>query len=95
MAKAGLGLGIGCFYRYRHTCRIGWARNKMTSLEKLIMMANQIAANQMRQPDPAAATAHHIGLYWDPRMKQLILAHDGAGLSPIAAAAVAQLPEKV
>jgi formate dehydrogenase subunit delta len=60
----------------------------MTSIEKLIMMANQIAANLAHEPDPAAATARHIQLYWDPRMKQLIEAHGEAGLSATAAAAI-------
>jgi formate dehydrogenase subunit delta len=62
----------------------------MTSLEKLIMMANQIAANLMHEPDPAAATAHHIRLYWDPRMKAMIR-DQHQGLSATAAAAIAQL----
>jgi formate dehydrogenase subunit delta len=62
----------------------------MTSLEKLIMMANQIAANLMQEPDPAAATAHHIRLYWDTRMKTMIR-DQREGLSATAAAAIAQL----
>jgi formate dehydrogenase subunit delta len=63
----------------------------MNSIEKLVMMANQIAANRMHEPDPAAATAQHIRLYWDPRMKRLIREHGSAGLSPTAAAATSQL----
>ena len=62
-----------------------------TSLERLVYMANQIAANQAQSDDPATATAKHITLYWDPRMKALIKAYDGNGLSQIAAAAVVQL----
>ncbi len=63
----------------------------MTSLEKLIMMVNQIAANLVHEPDPAAAAAHHIGLYWDPRMKAMIVANGPQGLSPVAAAAIAAI----
>lgn len=63
----------------------------MTSVERLVMMANQIAANLAREADPASATAEHIRLFWDPRMKRLIGAHDGAGLSPVAAKAIASL----
>ena len=63
----------------------------MNSRDKLVMMANQIAANQMHEPDPAAATAEHIRQFWDPYMRKAILADDGARLSPIAAAAIAQL----
>lgn len=63
----------------------------MTTIDRLVAMANQIVANRMHEPDPAAATAEHIRLFWDPRMKQLIQDHDGAGLSPIAAEAIKQL----
>ncbi len=63
----------------------------MTSVERLVYMANQIAANFMREADPAAATAHHMQLYWDPRMKQLICEQDQPGLSPVAAKAIASL----
>ncbi len=65
----------------------------MNSIEKLVMMANQIAANRMHEPDPAAATAQHIRLYWDPRMKRLIREHRGEGLSATAAAAIALLED--
>ena len=59
----------------------------------LIRMANDIARNLAVQGDDAAiaATAQHIRDFWDPRMKAAILASDGAGLCPIAAAAVARL----
>jgi formate dehydrogenase subunit delta len=60
----------------------------MTTDEKLVMMVNQIAANLMHEVDPVAATAHHIRLYWDPRMKAQIKAHGGEGLTPTALAAV-------
>jgi formate dehydrogenase subunit delta len=63
----------------------------MTSLERLIYMANQIATNLATEPDPVAASAQHIRLYWDPRMRAMISAHGGAGLSETARAAVAGL----
>ena len=63
----------------------------MNSDEKLAAMVNQIAANRLHEPDPAAATAEHIRLYWDPRMKQMIRGYVGGTLSPVASAAVALL----
>jgi formate dehydrogenase subunit delta len=63
----------------------------MNTIDRLVMMANQIAANLATDENPVAATAEHIRLFWDPRMKQLIGAHDGEGLSPTAAAAIAAL----
>lgn len=62
----------------------------MNSRERLILMANQIATNLATDADPVGATAHHINLYWDPRMKAMIL-EERSGLSPVAAAAVAKL----
>jgi formate dehydrogenase subunit delta len=57
---------------------------------RLRTMANQIARAFAAQGDDAAiaATADHIRLYWDPRMKAAILADDRSALIPIAAAAV-------
>jgi formate dehydrogenase subunit delta len=63
----------------------------MNTTERLVYMANQIAANLETDPNPVGAIAEHIRLFWDPRMKQLIGAHDGKGLSPTAAAAIATL----
>ena len=63
----------------------------MNTTDRLVLMANQIAANLAREPDPAAATAHHIRLYWDPRMKTMIRGSAISGLTDVAAAAVAQL----
>jgi formate dehydrogenase subunit delta len=62
-------------------------------VSRLRTMANQIARNLAMEGEDAAiaATAEHIRLYWDPRMKAAILADDRAALSPIAAAAVARL----
>ncbi len=60
--------------------------------QRLAYMANQIARNFAVEGDTAAiaATADHIRLFWDPRMKAAI-AQDASGLSPIAAAAVDSL----
>ncbi len=63
----------------------------MTTTDKLVMMANQIAANLAHAPDPAAAIAEHIRLYWDPRMKAMIRQADVQGLSVAAKAAIASL----
>ena len=60
----------------------------MNSIEKLVMMANQIAANLAHEADPAAATANHIRLFWDPRMKVMIDSPDVNGLSPVATRAL-------
>jgi formate dehydrogenase subunit delta len=61
----------------------------MKSIDMLVRMANQIAANLQHEPNPAAATATHIRLYWDPRMKAQIKAHGEEGLDPTALAAIA------
>jgi formate dehydrogenase subunit delta len=57
---------------------------------RLCHMADQIARNFAAQGDESAiaATADHIRLYWDPRMKAAIRSVDRSSLSPIAAAAV-------
>ena len=59
-------------------------------LKHLTYMANQIARNFAAQGDEvaAAATAQHLKLFWDPRMKAAILGGNRAGLEPIAKAAV-------
>lgn len=64
----------------------------MNSVERLIYMANQIAANLATDDDPVGATANHIQLYWDPRMKKLVMENDD-GLSPVAAAAISRLAD--
>jgi formate dehydrogenase subunit delta len=63
----------------------------MTSLERLVYMANQIATNLAHEIDPVAATSKHLSDFWDPRMKAMIVANGRNGLVPIAAAAVEML----
>ena len=62
---------------------------------KLVKMANEIAAFFHAEPDRAAAiegVAGHLKRFWDPRMRREIVqwvdAHDGEGLSELAAAAI-------
>jgi formate dehydrogenase subunit delta len=62
----------------------------MNSVERLVYMANQIATNLATDDDPVAAVADHIRLFWDPRMKAMILGHR-EGLSDVAALAIARL----
>ncbi len=54
--------------------------------EKMVLMANQIAAFFNTQPgDPAARTAAHLHDYWEPRMRDQLRAYveaGGEGLDP-------------
>jgi len=64
--------------------------------DKLVMMANQIAAFFAAQGEARAVPkiAAHIEQFWDPRMRRQILAHVGqcgGGLSPLALAAIAKM----
>jgi len=61
--------------------------------QTLIRMANQIAANLAHEPAPAEATAEHIHLFWDPRMKAAIRAYEGGALSPVASEAIRLLSD--
>ena len=68
------------------------------SPERLVYMANQIATFFKTQDDGEAVadTADHIRKFWDPRMRQAIRSHvesGGAGLDPVALAAVRLLIE--
>ena len=70
----------------------------MSNLDKLVYMANQIARNfdARHQEAAIAATADHIGHYWDPRMRAQIFEHiekGGADLSEVAKAALLRLKE--
>jgi formate dehydrogenase subunit delta len=62
-------------------------------IERLRYMAEQIARNFAAQGEPQAAeaTAEHIRLFWDPRMKAALLADDRAALPPVVLAAVEKL----
>lgn len=70
------------------------------SPDKLITMANQIGkffTPQRRIADPAAAILNHIERFWDPRMRDAIVAHleaGGAGLDPPVREAVVRLQAK-
>jgi formate dehydrogenase subunit delta len=64
------------------------------NIDRLVSMANDIAAFFDSEPDQAAATEGvrvHISRFWDPRMRREIIAHvdaGGAGLTPTARSAV-------
>ena len=60
----------------------------MSTKEKLIYMANQIAAffEAMPHDEGAAGVAKHINDFWDPRMRRQffeIVEAGGKGLSPL------------
>lgn len=60
--------------------------------EKIVTMANQIAAFFATQPgaDAARGVAQHLNEFWEPRMRRVYLdlvKAGGAGLSPLALAA--------
>lgn len=68
----------------------------MSTQDRLIYMANQIARNvaALGKDEAIAITADHIRDFWDPAMKQHIVALAGErpeALSPIAAAAVGRI----
>jgi formate dehydrogenase subunit delta len=67
--------------------------------QRLVAMANQVASFFASYPEPEAieSTFGHLKAYWDPRMRREIEAHlanaGGAGLTPIALAAVKRLAD--
>ena len=67
------------------------------NVQRLVAMANDISNFFGADPDPAAAAeqvAAHLKKFWEPRMRDQIVAHQakgGAGLSDLARKAVAQL----
>lgn len=70
----------------------------MSTVDQLVYMANQIARELGGQcPDrPVAATRDHLRQFWDPRMRQAIIAYldrGGEHLSDTARDAVALLRE--
>ncbi|HEU0225792.1 MAG TPA: formate dehydrogenase subunit delta [Steroidobacteraceae bacterium] len=66
-------------------------------VQRLVAMANDIAAFFAAEPDPAAAAeqvATHLRKFWEPRMRAEIRRHateGGEGLSPLALRGVKQL----
>jgi formate dehydrogenase subunit delta len=66
-------------------------------IERLVAMANDIAAFFDAEPDKAAAAEgvrFHMSRFWEARMRRAIIAHvqgGGAGLTPTAIAAVRKL----
>lgn len=69
-------------------------------VNKLVRMANQIAANFDYGKDPekaVVATADHLRRFWEPQMRRRIVEHYRGGetdLSDVAARAVARLAEE-
>lgn len=68
----------------------------MSTEDRLIYMANQIARNlaALGENEAVAMTADHIRSFWDPAMKRRIgalLAARPEALSPIAAAAIGRI----
>jgi len=66
------------------------------SVDKLVKMANQIGKFFVAQkhPEGVASMTEHLKKFWDPRMRNAIIAHvdhGGAGLDPIAIEAVRRL----
>ena len=67
------------------------------NVERLVAMANDIAAFFDSDPDKAVAAEgvrFHMTRFWDPRMRREIVAHlqgGGAGLTATAKSAVALL----
>ena len=65
--------------------------------ERLVQMANDIAAYFAAEPDHAEAVAGvaiHLKRFWDPSMRRQIVAHErsgGAGLAPLAREGVVRL----
>lgn len=65
-------------------------------IDKLVYMVNQITHNFAvhGEAKAIAATAEHLKLFWDPRMRREILAHlaaGGEGLEPVSRAALERL----
>jgi formate dehydrogenase subunit delta len=66
-------------------------------IERLVAMANDIAAFFDAEPDNAVAVEgvrFHISRFWEARMRREIIAHvkkGGAGLTPTARSAIEKL----
>jgi formate dehydrogenase subunit delta len=65
------------------------------TLDKLVLMANQIARNVTHDPDPVGMIAEHIKAFWSPRMiaqiAPVVAGADQARLDPVAQAALSRL----
>ena len=67
------------------------------NIERLVAMANDIAAFFAAEPDPDSAAdqvANHLKKFWEPRMRseiQRCLEKGGVGLSPLARRGVERL----
>ncbi len=66
------------------------------AVDKLVKMANQIGKFFVGQkhPEGVSSMTDHLKKFWDPRMRETILAHvdhGGEGLDPIALDAVKRL----
>ena len=69
-----------------------------TTIDRLVMVANQISRNFARQGEAkaVAATADYLKKFWEPRMRHAIIGHaaaGGAGLDPFALKAVQMLAQ--
>ncbi|HEX7926007.1 MAG TPA: formate dehydrogenase subunit delta, partial [bacterium] len=67
---------------YRWEIAGGKRESKTMHLESLVKMANLIEANVRAEPDATVAVdsiGSHIKRFWDPRMREQILAHYEAG----------------
>lgn len=68
--------------------------------DRLVTMANDIAAFFAAEPDRAAAAAgiaNHLTRFWEPRMRRQLIEYrqaGGTGLSELANTAVGQLAER-
>ena len=61
----------------------------MSTDDRLVYMLNQIARNLAPEGSSAAlAVAEHLVAFWDPRMRENILAMANPALDPIAAQAI-------
>jgi formate dehydrogenase subunit delta len=65
----------------------------MSTAERLVYMANQIARNfeALGHDHAVAATADHIAAFWDPSMRAAIMTRADAELTPTARAAIERL----
>ena len=67
------------------------------NVQRLVAMANDIAAFFAAEPDPASAAdqvANHLKKFWEPRMREAIRRHvreGGTGLSALALQGVKRL----